>query len=237
MLRSASLVSLSVAALALTGCVSDPVDPVVEPGTTSATLSTDTLRYDIDPAFAGRVLLIDWYHVSFSSPLAVRTLATRPVAQAVALSGATGVVALPSTVDSLFEFYARCAQYAADEAAGEIKQNFVDSAAWYQSHRRWAIAPLVVVRTTEMASMTLAQMGAGNKPQDAVSRGAGYVLFWTRDSILAEQDGLLKRRKLSGWFKPGWHLLRYNDADRSLEARPFSDTLKFRADAPRPNLV
>jgi hypothetical protein len=221
--------------VALAACVWSPDDP--SPGLTVEPDVVDTLRYDIDPTFAGRALLVDWYHVSFGSPLAARTLATRPMVQALSLADAAGRRSLPATVDSIFEFYAKFAQYAADEAAGSLKQNFADSAAWYQSHRRWAIAPLLVARTDEMASMTLAQYAAGETPKDTVALFADHVLLWVRDSIVAEQDGLLAKRKLTGNFGPGWHLLRYRDSNRSLESRPFSDTVKFRADFPKPNLM
>lgn len=232
-----STLSVALIACVLSACDPDPVAPAGESTKVEQPVSLDTLRYSIEPSFDGRTLLINWYHASFSSPLAVRSLANRPMAQAFALSGPAGSLALPARVDSGFEFYARFAQYAADEAKGGLKQAFVDSAAIYEATHRWALAPLVAVRTDELARLTFAQVGAGAKPVDSVVLQSGYVLLWVRDSIVAEQDGLLVRRKLTGKFRAGWHLLQYKDSGRSLTPRPFSDTVKFRVDSPKPNLV
>lgn len=234
-----SICSILLTGFALTACVSDPATstPSNLSNGASGSGSTDTLRYSIEPAFAGRTLLVDWYHVSFNSPLAVRTLANRPGAQAFVLPDSRGHLALPATVDADFEFYAKFAQYALDEAKGELKTNFVDSAAIYESQRRWALAPLVVANSDEFARLTISQLGTGETPKDSVALPSGYVLLWVRDSIVAEQDGLLSKRKLTGMFKRGWHLLQYKDSGRSLTPVPLTDTVRFRADAPKPNLV
>jgi hypothetical protein len=231
--------SVFISALSLTACVSNPVTPTpsINPGGANGSASSDTLRYSIDPSFAGRTLLLDWYHVSFESPLAVRTLADRPVAQAFAVSGEQGILVLPAIVDPWFEFYARFAQYVSDEGKGQIKQRFVDSAAYYEAVYRWALAPLVVARTDELARLTLSQLGAGESPKDSAVLQSGYVLLWVRDSIDAEKDGLLTKRKLTGKFKSGWHLLQYKESGRTLTPVPISDTVKLAPDAPKPNLV
>lgn len=234
-----STLSVLLLALALGACESDSTSAESEasakPDPVGA--STDTLRYSIAPGFAWRTLLIDWYHVSFGSPLAVRTLANRPAAQAIILGGQKGSVALPASVDAQFEFYAKLGQYASDEAQGRFKQNFLDSIPIYENRHRWAMAPLVLARTDEYARMTLGQLGAGANPTDSVALGSGYVMLWVRDSIVAEQDVQLAGRKLTGRFGAGWHLLVYRDSGRTLTACPLSDTVRFRSDAPNPNLV
>lgn len=225
--------------LTLAGCTSDPspTAPTESAAVSTRSGGTDTLRYAIDPSFEGRVLLVRWYHISFQSPLAVRTMGTRPMAEAFAISGRTGSLVLPSQIDSQFEFYARLPQYATDESNGSLKPGGVDSLRNYESLHRWAMAPLVIARTDEFARMTIAQSGAGAKLTDTTGLASGYVLLWVRDSIQAEQNGLLTRRKLTGKFKAGWHLLRYEDSNRSLTPCPWSDTVRFRPDAPNPNLV
>lgn len=234
-----STLAILAISLALTGCTSDPSPSAPAESTPVSTRSggTDTLRYAIDPSFDGRVLLVRWNHVSFQSPLAVRTMGTRPMAEAFAISGRTGSLALPSKIDSQFEFYASLRQYAADESNGTMKPGFVDSLQIYETQHRWAMAPLVIARTDEFARMTIAQTGEKAKLADTAGLASGYVLLWVRDSIQAEQDGLLTRRKLTGKFKAGWHLLQYKDSGRSLTPCPWSDTVRFRPDAPNPNLV
>ncbi|HQF55546.1 MAG TPA: hypothetical protein PK208_10550 [Fibrobacteria bacterium] len=143
-------------------------------------------------------------------------------------------MALPARVDSSFEFYARIRQIDANDAGGKIDD---DTVAHYETEHRWALAPLLVAATDEIAKMTIGQMAAGAEPSDGEAYFSAHVLFWVRDSIVADDDGLLRKRKLTGRFGRGWHLLQYRDSGRSLTPVPFTDTVRFRKSFPNPNLV
>lgn len=225
-----------VLSLVLAGCGSSP-DPVNDPANPVALSSKDTLRFAIEDSYSGRVMLAQWYHVSFSSPLAVRTLAERPGAQAFAVSGVRGAFALPASVDSLFDFDARMEKYLLDEVGRTDSAAVHDTALRYEHRRRWAFAPLVLGHTAELAGLTLAELGQGIKPSDDSVLQSEYLLFFVRDTVVADEDGLLRRRKLTGGFGPGWHLLRYQDSGRSLHPASLQDTVRFRPGIPKPNLV
>lgn len=241
-----ALLSLPALMLALVAC--DPESPVGTGATTAdpagksdsvqdptaAEASRDTLRFRVEDGIAGRVMLTKWYHASFSEPILPKSLADRPVMQAFALPGESGWLALPARVDSSFEFYARIRQIDANDAGGKIDD---DTVAHYEAEHRWALAPLLVAATDEIAKMTIGQIAAGAEPLDGEAYFSEHVLFWVRDSIVADDDGLLRKRKLTGRFGRGWHLLQYRDSGRSLTPVPLTDTIRFRKSFPNPNLV
>lgn len=219
------------------GC-SNPTDPTPRsggPAGTSPTADTPSLRISVEPTYSGRTLLLRWYHLSYQDPgAASRTLADRPLAQALSIPSREAVLDLPASVDTLFEFYVNANEYARTEMAGKLDQGDLDLIAKLSGHR-WAMAPLTLASSDEMAKVTLSRAAAWT-PGDTVALHGSHVLLWVREPLEANDDVYLKAWGLVGRVGAGWHLLRYEGSKRMVPC-PMSDTVFFRKSNPKPNLV
>jgi hypothetical protein len=146
-------------------------------------------------------------------------------------------LALSSDIDSSFDFYARLEAYLLDEAGWTDSAAAHDSSLHLERTHRWAMAPIALATDDLLARTTFANAAALTSSAAGSGLNSEFVLLYVRDTLVAQDDGLLRKRKLTGGFGPGWHLLKYNDTGRTLSPASFHDTIRFKTGLPSPNLV